>query len=107
MKITVETHAQGCRLVIAGRMTSQFARQIEDRLIDAMRRHPRIELDLSGVDEIDHSGVHHLHQLKRLGGSGIAIVASSRAIDQASTAFALASGERRINRAMPLRAECH
>lgn len=87
MKITVESHPQGCRLAIAGRMTSQFSRLIEDRLIDAMRRHPRIELDLSGVDEIDHSGVGHLHLLQKIGGKGIAIVASSEAIELATKAL--------------------
>lgn len=97
MKITIEAQPQGCRMVIDGRMTSQFSRQIEDRLIDAMRRHPRIELDLSGVEEIDRSGVNHLRQLKRLGGNGIAIVASSPVIEHATQTAACAHTTSRRN----------
>lgn len=84
MNITVTTSEQGCRMIIDGSMTYQFARQMEDRMIDSMRRHPHIEVDLSGVCEIDLHGIHHLQLLQTLGGEKVTIVAQSPAVEYAS-----------------------
>lgn len=92
MNITVTTNEQGCRMIIDGSMTFQFARQMEDRMIDSMRRHPHIEVDLSGVREIDLHGIHHLQLLQTLGGEKVTIVAQSPAVEHASKH--LLSGQR-------------
>lgn len=84
MNITVTTHDQVCRMVINGSMTFKFSRQMEDHLIDSMRRHPYIEVDLSGVREIDHCGIHHLQLLQTIGGQKVCIVALSPEVESAS-----------------------
>ena len=87
MNITVVPDKQGCRMVIDGSMTFPFSRQIEDRLIDTMRRHPRIEVDLSGVHEIDLCGIHHLQLLQTIGGEKVNIIALSPVVEHASRSF--------------------
>lgn len=73
----------GCRLVFAGRLTVEFARYAEDRIIEALRRFRNFEVDLSAVSEIDHCGVHLLSVLRKIGGAAVSIVASSAVVEQA------------------------
>lgn len=84
MNITVVGGDQACRMIFDGNMTCKFAREIEDRIIDTMRRHPRLDVDLSRVREIDLCGIHLLGVLQGMGGSEVNIVATSPVVDQAS-----------------------
>ena len=63
-----------------GKMTYEYYRELEDRIIDAMQRYERLEVDLSEVSEIDLSGIHLIGLLKNVG----VIVATSAAVEQAS-----------------------
>lgn len=71
------------RLLFEGHLTFEFARELEDRIIDALRRHAQLEVDLSGVVEIDVCGLHLLRILDAVGGDGIRTVATSPAVEQA------------------------
>lgn len=86
MNLTHEsTEENGCRLVFGPSMTIAHVREIEDLIIQAMRRYENIDVDLSGVNEIDICGVHLLGMLQTLGGSEIHIVATSPVVDQQYT----------------------
>lgn len=67
-------------LKFGGKMTYEFYRELEDRVIDAMQRYGRLEIDLSEVSEIDLSGIHLIGLLKNVG----VIVATSPLVEQAS-----------------------
>lgn len=72
------------RLTFAGKMTFDVAANLEDRIVNAMRRHERIEVDLSGVTEIDLCGIHLLGLLHGVGGNEVLVVDSSPIVEQAS-----------------------
>ncbi|MFZ2852803.1 MAG: STAS domain-containing protein [Rhodocyclaceae bacterium] len=82
--MTVENTSQRCeagfQLKLDGKMTYEFYRELEDKVIDAMRRHKNLEVDLSGVEEVDLCGLHLIGLLQSVGH----IVATSPAVDQAS-----------------------
>lgn len=82
MEAKLVCNDQGCRLVFAGRLTVEYARAMEDRIIEALRRFKHFEVDLSAVSEIDLAGVHLLGFLQAVGGDGVEIVASSPAVEQ-------------------------
>lgn len=63
-----------------GKMTYEFYRELEDRVIDAMQRYKRLEIDLSEVSEIDLCGIHLIGLLRNVG----VIVATSPVVEQAS-----------------------
>lgn len=71
------------RLTFDGSMTLSFANEIEDRILAAMRQHPRLEVDLSGVREIDLCGIHLLRLLQTLGGRAVDFVATSPIVEHA------------------------
>lgn len=83
MKVELLCSERGCRLVFAGRLTVAFARYVEDRIIDALRRYRNFDVDLSAVTEIDLCGVHLLGVLRTIGGAGVNIVSSSPVVDRA------------------------
>lgn len=83
MLVELLCNESGCRLVFAGRMTIEFARYVEDRIIDALRRYRNFDVDLSAVSEIDLCGVHLLGVLRTIGGAGVRIVATSPVVDHA------------------------
>lgn len=83
MKITVNPGNEGDQIHFSGPMTYEYSREIEDRIIDAMRRHPHLDVDLSGVDRIDLCGIHLLCMLKSYGGEAVRIVAASPTVDKA------------------------
>lgn len=76
-----------CRLVFGASMTLAHARELEDQIINAMRRHTKLEVDLSSVREIDSCGVHLLGMLNTLGGADIRIVATSPVVEQQYARF--------------------
>ncbi|HEX6735112.1 MAG TPA: STAS domain-containing protein [Azonexus sp.] len=88
MNLTLIGSNRSGRIVIAGRITEEFSAQLEAGVVDAMRRYPRLTVDLSGVAEIDHFGVRFLKLMQNLGGKELAIVATSPAVEQATDANA-------------------
>ncbi|MFZ4535352.1 hypothetical protein [Propionivibrio sp.] len=68
------------QLKFAGKLTREFYRELEDRVIDAMRRYKKLEVDLSEVIEIDLCGLHLVGLLVSAG----VIVATSAVVEQAS-----------------------
>ncbi|MGE5471531.1 MAG: STAS domain-containing protein [Bacteroidota bacterium] len=72
-----------CHLVFTGCLTFEFARELEDRIIDAMRRYDRFRLDLSAVSEIDLCGLHLLRILDTLGGAKVETIAGSPVVEMA------------------------
>jgi ABC-type transporter Mla MlaB component len=71
------------RLTLDGSMTINFANELEDKILDAMRQHPVLEVDLSGVREIDLCGIHLLRLLQTLGGKAVNFVATSQIVENA------------------------
>jgi len=63
-----------------GKMTYEVYRELEDRVIDAMRRYKALEIDLSDVTEIDLCGIHLIGLMQSAG----VIVAASPVVEQAS-----------------------
>lgn len=80
----LSTDKPAFRLTFAGKMTFDVAADLENRIVDAMRRHERIEVDLSGVTEIDLCGIHLLGLLHSVGGNEVLVVDSSPIVEQAS-----------------------
>lgn len=70
-------------LVFSGAMTRENSREIENCVIGAMRRHPRLKVDLSAVDAIDPCGLYLLGVLKAYGGNAVRFVAASPVIRRA------------------------
>lgn len=87
------------RLTFEGKMTFDVAADLEDRIVDAMRRHERIDVDLSGVDEIDLCGIHLLGLLHSVGGNEVRIVDSSPIVEQASKRLLSSFGGASLGRA--------
>lgn len=83
MKITLIDKAHACRLIFDGSLTMEFARELEDGIIDALRRYTHFEVDLSRVLEIDICGIHLLGVLDAIAGSHVEIVDSSPAVQRA------------------------
>ena len=74
----------GFRLTFKSKMTIQYATEIENMILDALRRHMHIEVDLSKVREIDLCGMHLLGFLESFIDKGVVIVATSPIVEQAS-----------------------
>lgn len=68
---------------IEGSMTSQHSREIEDFIINLMRRYSRVKVDVSAVNEIDRCGLHLLTLLKNFGGDRVDIFSTSPVVDVA------------------------
>jgi len=73
-----------CRLTFEGKMTFDVARELEERILGAMHRFRHLEVDLSGVNEIDLCGIHLLGLMQKIGGKEVVIVAKSPVVEQAS-----------------------
>lgn len=92
MQITAESATRSeelFRLAIHGPMTFAVRPLLEEQIISAMRRHRRLEVDLSEVCQIDLFGVHLLGLLRGVG----AVVATSPVIEAAAQRL-LAGGSR-------------
>lgn len=83
MTVRLEGHERGCRLIFDGQMTKECQREMEDRVIEALRRYRHFELDLSGVRQIDAYGKRLLSLLQEFGGNAVEIVACSTSVEQA------------------------
>ncbi len=82
MQITLIDQGEHCRLVFAGQLTYQFAQELENRIIDALRRYTHFEVDLSGVDEIDICGIHLLGIMEAVAGDKVKVIATSAVVAQ-------------------------
>lgn len=65
MEIRSERHERQLRLHPAGEMTIYSAAELKPVLLDALNQSDEIEIDLSGVSELDTSGVQLLMLMKR------------------------------------------
>lgn len=81
---TIRTNSEAqYRLTFKSKMTFEFASEIEDMILDALRRYTHIEVDLSNVMEIDICGIHLLGLLENFTNKGVEIIATSPAIEKA------------------------
>lgn len=86
-QVTLEVASSGentFRLAFTGDMTLANCPEFEEKIVDALRRYPHLELDLSGIREIDLYGIHLLGLLQRVADRKVVIVASSPAVEDAS-----------------------
>lgn len=83
MTVRLESRDHGCRLIFDGKMTKECQREMEDRVIEALRRYRHFEVDLSGVYHIDAYGKRLLGLLKEFGGNAVEIVACSTSVEEA------------------------
>jgi len=58
-----------CHITIEGDMTIYTAAEMKQELLSATDKCKRIEMDLSGISELDSAGFQLLLQLKRMGKS--------------------------------------
>jgi hypothetical protein len=70
-------------LTLKSNMTFEFAGEIEDMILDALRRYTHVQVDLSKVSEIDICGIHLLGLLESFANKGVEIIAISPAIEKA------------------------
>jgi anti-anti-sigma regulatory factor len=63
-----------------GKMTYEFYRELEERILHVMQHYKSLEIDLSEVVEIDLCGIHLIGLLQSAG----VIVASSPVVEKAS-----------------------
>lgn len=80
MDIQSPSTEEAFRLTLDGPMTFECRQELEGTIIDAMRRHKRLEADLSAVREIDLYGIHLLGLLQSVG----AVIAISPTIEEAA-----------------------
>lgn len=83
MNIMLNSNADGACLILEGAMTHRFSSQLEDRIIDSMRRYSQLRVDLSGVSEIDLCGIHLLGVLRSFGEDAVRIVNPSPVVEAA------------------------
>lgn len=91
MELTLIPHFDGCRLVIGGSVTQEHSARLEASIISTMRRFPRVEVDLGGVNEIDRFAIRLIGLMQSLGGEDVRIVAASPAFQDAAGRFPEAS----------------
>ena len=96
MEITVKPgkHGGEHKVAIAGAMTIYDAAAAKDTLLDALKGATQIEVDLSGVDEMDTAGAQLLVLLKREAastGKGVALCGHSPAVLEVFDCYRLAA----------------
>lgn len=83
MELKSEHHENRLRLHAAGEMTIYSAAELKPALLAAMGQSDEIEIDLSGVSELDTSGVQLLMLVKReavAAGKGLTLSGHSPAV---------------------------
>lgn len=93
------------RLIFDHKMTFEFVAELEEMIIDALRRYTHVEVDLSRVLEIDLCGMNLLGFLKCFVDKGLVIVATSPAVERAYerlTAPPCTSKSQRVETRRPL-----
>lgn len=71
-----------CRLLFGASMTVAHVDALAAQISNAMRRHQKLEVDLSGVREMDACGVHLPGMLNALRRGEIRIVATAPVADE-------------------------
>jgi len=94
MNITLKGEKDDCCLTLEGEMTYRFSRDIENRIIDSMRNHEHLKVDLSGVSAIDRCGVHLLGVLHSFGDEAVKIIAASPVVKEALSEWRCSRGKR-------------
>ncbi len=83
MSLHIEKTASGARLCLDGEMTVASAATLREALLAALPGMPGdVEVDLSGVSEIDTAGLQLMLQLKRKCGARLRLVNHSPAVLQ-------------------------
>ncbi len=83
MRVQIERGEQGQRLRIEGEMTIYSAAEHKAQILDHLEAYQELELDLSGVEEMDSAGLQILLLLKReceRAGHGLRLSNHSRAV---------------------------
>jgi anti-sigma B factor antagonist len=83
MELSSEHHENRLRLHAAGEMTIYSAAELKPALLEALGQSDEIEIDLSGVSELDTSGVQLLMLVKReavAAGKGLTLSGHSPAV---------------------------
>lgn len=75
----------GHGVVFEGSMVCKNSRAIEQSILEMVRQHRHLKIDLSAVNEIDRCGVHLLAMIKSFGDEFVEIVATSPIVDVAMT----------------------
>jgi len=83
VNIIVRESQNDCCLIFDGEMTCKYSREIENRIIESMRSHQFLKVDLSGVRQIDLCGIHLLGVLRSFGNDAVSIVAASPVVREA------------------------
>lgn len=83
MTFTLIEQDHACRIIFGGRLTIENAVEMEDRIINALQRYQKFEVDLSGVQEIDVCGIHLLGVLDAVAGAQVKVVDSSPVVQRA------------------------
>jgi anti-anti-sigma regulatory factor len=73
----------GSCVALAGSMICKNSRAIEQSILDFVRQHRHLKIDLSAVNEIDRCGIHLLAMIKSFGVEFVEIVATSPIVDAA------------------------
>lgn len=102
MEFEVHSEIDGNCIVFSGPMTCDNSRAIENRIINAMRQNPHLNVDLSGVKEIDLCGIHLLGVLQSFGGDAVRIIATSPTVDAALMQLPSTHRHARLKRNIPL-----
>ncbi len=84
MQLLTETMTGGRRLLLEGEMTVATATALRDEILAALppQENAELEIDLSGVSEIDTAGLQLMLQIKRKCGSRLRLVNHSPAVLQ-------------------------
>lgn len=80
MENSAQSEEGAYQLKFGGKMTYESFREQKNRLVDAMQRYKKLEIDLSEVSEIDLCGIHLVGLLRNVG----AIVATSSVVERAA-----------------------
>jgi anti-anti-sigma factor len=84
MSMLIELTSAGCRVQIDGEMTVASAAALRDEILAALppQDGAEVEVDLSGVSEIDTAGLQLMLLLKRKCGTRLRLVNHSQAVLQ-------------------------
>jgi len=94
MPSTMEIENDVCRIRIECDMTIYTALELKQELVSCLGRAPHIELDLSGVNELDSAGLQLLILLKREAakrGAQLVLKAHGPAVTEVIDAFNMAA----------------
>jgi ABC-type transporter Mla MlaB component len=80
MENSAQSEEGAYQLKFGGKMTYESFCEQKNRLLDAVQRYKKLEIDLSEVSEIDLCGIHLVGLLKNVG----AIVATSPVVERAA-----------------------